>query len=468
MKNFSLKINKTLRSLYCVGALMAASTAAHSAVVFVEDNGSTLELTGRIQPEVGTMFTRDSDSQFINGEDNGVMTRVLGTLGIKFRKYINEDMSAIGMASWHANTERNDYQTDPEIPTSGYQEGWNVRYAYAGLDFGKDLGKVTFGRNRLGVYKAMRTTDRFTAQNLRTVAYNNYITRYDDAFWWNRTDGSIQYNYKNLGLDLVVDYVSGNGQSSRLDHGYGILASYKIKLDNGWSIKPIYSYSYWDGSDSVAPRGYRYDGFSIPLSAQEGSLGSVYFNQYANYDDYSQHILAVQVRNDNYYLGVSYINQKHNLIPDNYRVSSASFAGSNYGQGPSNINSSGGVTSERCTEAYTGSSTSLSTVWSCATGRSFTGYEAVVMYKLHALPKLTLKVRKTLTEQDVEVERQALNDAYDVTWNDALAFEAEYKANRALKFYASYRNESFYQGTDLESDVTQNDTTWVTGFRYDY
>ncbi len=126
------------------------------------------------------------------------------------------------------------------------------------------------------------------------------------------------------------------------------------------------------------------------------------------------------------------------------------------------------MTTERCTEAYSGSSTSLSTVWSCATARSFTGYEAVVMYKVHALPKLTLKVRKTLTEQDVEVERQALNDAYDVTWNDALAFEAEYKSNRALKFYASYRNESFYQGTDLEADDTQNDTTWVTGFRYDY
>ncbi|WP_108651428.1 porin [Dongshaea marina] len=159
-------MKKTIVALAIAG--LAASAGASAANIY-NNNGSTVDLTGRVK----STFTNGYD-QNESGASSNSQFDTSGRLGFDLTQKLNDQWSALASAQWDVVGQRAD---------NG--KGFESRNIYAGFD-GQQYGKVTVGQNDGAYYTGVvATTDIFNEFGDAANAVGERqqgIMNYDNSF----------------------------------------------------------------------------------------------------------------------------------------------------------------------------------------------------------------------------------------------------------------------------------------------
>ncbi|WP_120511461.1 porin [Photobacterium salinisoli] len=212
-----------------------ASGASYAANIYQGEDGSEVNLYGRLGYNITDKATDDGDTE---GQFDA-------RLGLGGSQRINDQVSVIGWAEYQVGAaefengfSHNDTQSNQSL---------TPRYVWAGIDAG-DAGQITGGRVASGIIWFSDIVDVFHASD---VALGRQISQIDNsAAQTFRQDGTLQYQNNFSGLDLSVAYIFGDGDSEsglnddELDYGYNTALRYAIQLGNEMTLTPVVAYQY--------------------------------------------------------------------------------------------------------------------------------------------------------------------------------------------------------------------------------
>ncbi|MGR7921072.1 porin [Zobellella denitrificans] len=164
-------MKKTILAL-TIPALFATSA---SAVTVYSDEGSQVDVYGRIQYDLGEL--KGVDSEDIGGDGSA-------RLGLNVKYGLNQDVDLIGKLEWQVTAESNDDAKTSDI---------DARYAWAGFRF-MGTTDLTFGKSENPYVQLSDVTDIFNLFG---------ASAYDHGF---RIDDQVRVSYADQGFDLRAAY----------------------------------------------------------------------------------------------------------------------------------------------------------------------------------------------------------------------------------------------------------------------
>ncbi|WP_339329179.1 porin [Aeromonas veronii] len=243
--------------------------SAHAAVIYQADDGSNVDLYGRLGFNI-------SDKK--SGNEQGDFD---GRIGFTARQTINDDVAVIGMAQYQVNAA--EYANNVQKNSSDL----TARYVWAGIDGGQ-WGKVTGGRVSSGLIMFTDIGDVFAASDVSMARQASKVD--STAVQVFRQDGTLQYQNTLGNLDLSLAYILGNGTSD-LDYGYNGALRYTFDLGNAGKLAPVMAYQQTKAAQSsdskVDPNAdeYRFAGIGTRYYLGPLMLGALYSKDQVTYRD---------------------------------------------------------------------------------------------------------------------------------------------------------------------------------------
>ncbi|MHA6964290.1 porin [Zobellella denitrificans] len=166
-------MKKTILAL-TIPALFATSA---SAVTVYSDEGSQVDVYGRIQYDLGEL--KGADNENIGGDGSA-------RLGVNVKYNLNQDVDLIGKLEWQIAAEE-----DQWAKTGG--KDLNSRYAWAGFRF-MGTTDLTFGKSENPYVQLSDVTDIFNLWGASAYSHD-----------W-RIDDQVRVSYADQGFDLRAAY----------------------------------------------------------------------------------------------------------------------------------------------------------------------------------------------------------------------------------------------------------------------
>ncbi|MCL1603485.1 porin [Succinatimonas hippei] len=247
------------KSVLALAVAVATASFSSSAATVYENDGTSLEVYGRIQ---AVAYSKDAaqSGQPASGDGSVVGS---GRLGFQMRSQLTEGIAGFANVEW-------------DVSDSDSRETFDARDLYVGADFGQ-FGSVKAGRFRDALYQGVEsTTDVFDDFGCNGQLGN------DD-----RRDGSFMYSWSGYGVDFYASYATAK-DNEHIDgafyHGYN-----EDDLDVKNSFAVALGYTTPDvlfGPISVKA-GYGYTQFQDDAFTVNGTPND------AEYDNYKQWAVAL-------------------------------------------------------------------------------------------------------------------------------------------------------------------------------
>ncbi|WP_319781528.1 porin [Oceanisphaera sp. IT1-181] len=273
-------MKKTILALM-IPALFATSA---SAVTVYSDEGSQVDIYGRIQYEAGQRYYQTADTSKAENFGGDGEAR----LGVNAKYLLNDDVDLIGKLEWAVVSEAD--RTSDGVSKDGNQS-LATRYAWAGFRF-VDTTELTFGRSMDPYAQALYYTDILDIYG-GTAAYGSAIGLASD-----KVDDQVQLTYAANGVDLRAGYAFAD--SDKQDGNTG--------KKNQWSASAGYTAPF--GLGVVAA--YEQQKFG---TGTVSSIGSSPLNGDKDFDAW---IVGVNYTIDGFYFAALYTEQK--LENDNSKL----------------------------------------------------------------------------------------------------------------------------------------------------
>ncbi|PSJ47971.1 porin [Zobellella endophytica] len=235
-------MKKTILAL-TIPALFA--TSANAATVYSAEDGTQVDVYGRIQYDIGEL--NGADNEDIGGDGSA-------RLGVNVKYNLNQDVDLIGKLEW---------QVTAETANDANTQDINSRYAWAGFRF-MDTTDLTFGKSENPYVQLSDFTDIFELGG---------AAAYDHGF---RIDDQVRVSYADQGFDLRAAYAFAD--ENRLSDAVGT-------PENQYSLSAGYA-----------------------LAAGPGDLGLAAAYEQINFNggDLDKWGLGVNYAIDGFYFGVTY------------------------------------------------------------------------------------------------------------------------------------------------------------------
>lgn len=249
-----------------IPALFAVG-AAQAAVIYQADDGSNVDLYGRLGFNV-------SDKK--NGNSQGDFD---GRIGFTARQTVNDQVAVIGMAQYQVNAA--EYANNVQKNSSDL----TARYVWAGID-GGEWGKVTGGRVSSGLIMFTDIGDVFAASDVSMARQASKVD--STAVQVFRQDGTLQYQNTLGNLDVSLAYILGNGTSD-LDYGYNGALRYTFDLGAAGKLAPVIAYQQSKAAQTDASKvdpdadQYRFSGIGARYTLGSLMLGALYAKDQVSY-----------------------------------------------------------------------------------------------------------------------------------------------------------------------------------------
>ncbi|MGR5065534.1 porin [Photobacterium sp. DNB22_13_2] len=209
-----------------VSALLGTGYA-QAGTIFQGDDGSTIDVYGRLAFNVTDKGSSDVEGKFD------------ARVGLGGSQTVNDDVSVIGWAEYQVNA--------AEGANAGKgNDSFTARYVWAGID-ASEYGKYTGGRVASGLIMFTDIVDVFAGSD---IAIARQVDRVDStATQVFRQDGTLQYQNSYDYFDVSVAYILGNSESD-LDTGYNIALRYTFNMGDAGKLAPVAVYQVDEGDDS--------------------------------------------------------------------------------------------------------------------------------------------------------------------------------------------------------------------------
>ncbi|TNV11484.1 porin [Buttiauxella sp. B2] len=240
-----MKIRNCTVSLF---ALMA-SLSTQAAEIYKENDGSFVDLYGRLGFNISNKKTGDTQGDFD------------GRLGVSGRQVVNDTVSVIGLAQYQVNSA--EYANNVE----GENDSLTARYVWAGLDM-SEYGKITGGRVSSGLIMFTDIGDVFASSDVSTGRQARKID--PTAVQVFRQDGTVQYQNTFGNIDFSTAYIIGNNTSD-LDYGYNSALRYTLDMGSAGKLTPVIAFQKTRAKQSENSRTNGADTFTY------GGLGTRYY-----------------------------------------------------------------------------------------------------------------------------------------------------------------------------------------------
>lgn len=207
---------KGIKYLPCL--LIALVSSANAAVIYQANDGSNIDLYGRLGFNVSDKKTGDTSGDFD------------GRIGFSARQAINDKLAVIGFTQYQVNAAEYANNIKAEDP-----DDLTARYVWAGLDFA-EYGKLTGGRVSSGLIMFTDIGDVFASSDVAMARQANFID--PTAVQVFRQDGTIQYQNTFGNFDFSTAYILGNN-SSDLDYGVNATVRYTLDMGVAGKLQPV-------------------------------------------------------------------------------------------------------------------------------------------------------------------------------------------------------------------------------------
>jgi predicted porin len=205
-------MKKTILAL-TIPALFATSA---SAVTVYSDEGSQVDIYGRIQYDAGSFDHEGAKREKFGGDGKA-------RLGTNVKYNLNQDVALIGKLEWQATAESaNDAET----------ENLKSRYAWAGFRF-QDTTDLTFGKSENPYVQLSDVTDIFDL--FGAAAYSHGF----------RIDDQVRVSYAANGIDLRAAYAFNDENRTRdFDFGPDADGEFTAQKKNQYSLSAGYTFPF--------------------------------------------------------------------------------------------------------------------------------------------------------------------------------------------------------------------------------
>lgn len=209
-------MRKGIKYLPCL--LIALASSANAAVIYQANDGSNIDLYGRLGFNVSDKKTGDTSGDFD------------GRIGFSARQAINDKLAVIGFTQYQVNAAEYANNIKAEDP-----DDLAARYVWAGFDFA-EYGKLTGGRVSSGLIMFTDIGDVFASSDVAMARQANFID--PTAVQVFRQDGTIQYQNTFGNFDFSTEYILGNN-SSDLDYGVNAAVRYTLDMGVAGKLQPV-------------------------------------------------------------------------------------------------------------------------------------------------------------------------------------------------------------------------------------
>ncbi|WP_019616355.1 porin [Psychromonas ossibalaenae] len=195
---------------------LLASGAANAAKIYETEDGSYINLYARMQGD----FKFQDENKSATGE-----SKYLGSTNSRFglngSQTINENASLIGLLQYQLVPNDDDASID-----------WQVRYAWAGVDF-HDYGRIETGRVLSGVTLFSDIGDIFSTGGDPVAGAHAGTVDSSSALIF-RQNGTLQYRNELGDLEVATAFIANTSVKS----GYNFAARYNIDMGKLGSLQP--------------------------------------------------------------------------------------------------------------------------------------------------------------------------------------------------------------------------------------
>ncbi|EOZ7618755.1 porin [Enterobacter hormaechei] len=198
--------------------LITLASSGHAAVIYQANDGSNIDLYGRLGFNVSDKKTGDVSGDFD------------GRIGFSARQMIDDKFAVIGFTQYQVNAAEYANNIKAEDP-----DDLTARYVWAGVDFA-EYGKITAGRISSGLIMFTDIGDVFASSDVAMARQANFID--PTAVQVFRQDGTIQYQNTLGNLDVSSAWIIGNN-SSDLDYGINTALRYTLDLGFAGKLQPV-------------------------------------------------------------------------------------------------------------------------------------------------------------------------------------------------------------------------------------
>ncbi|EAA7902128.1 porin [Salmonella enterica] len=209
-------MRKGIKYLPCL--LIALASSANAAVIYQANDGSNIDLYGRLGFNVSDKKTGDTSGDFD------------GRIGFSARQAINDKLAVIGFTQYQVNAAEYANNIKAEDP-----DDLAARYVWAGFDFA-EYGKLTGGRVSSGLIMFTDIGDVFASSDVAMARQANFID--PTAVQVFRQDGTIQYQNTFGNFDFSTAYILGKN-SSDLDYGVNAAVRYTLDMGVAGKLQPV-------------------------------------------------------------------------------------------------------------------------------------------------------------------------------------------------------------------------------------
>ncbi|HHI2554933.1 porin [Klebsiella aerogenes] len=200
------------------GLMLLATATSQAAVIYQANDGSNIDLYGRLGFNVSDKKSGDTSGDFD------------ARIGFSARQTINDQMAVIGFTQYQVNAAEYANNISAEDP-----DDFTARYVWAGIDFG-DYGKLTGGRVSSGLIMFTDIGDVFASSDVAMARQANFVD--PTAVQVFRQDGTIQYQNTFGNFDFSTAYILGNNTSD-LDYGYNAALRYTLDMGDFGRLQPV-------------------------------------------------------------------------------------------------------------------------------------------------------------------------------------------------------------------------------------
>ncbi len=199
---------------------LLASGVAHSAQIYQADDGSVLNLYGRAQGD----FKSFDENSSPTGKSK-VIGSTNSRFGLNGHQVVNDKVSLIGQLQYSLASNDEDTSID-----------WQVRYAWAGLDFG-NYGRIETGRVVSGVTMFSDIGDIFSTGGDPVAGYHINTVDTSAALIF-RQNGTLQYRNEFGNLEVSSAVIA----NTSVKVGFNAAARYTFDMGSAGSLQPSVMY----------------------------------------------------------------------------------------------------------------------------------------------------------------------------------------------------------------------------------
>ena len=254
--------------LFALIPTLLASGAANATKIYEQEDGSFINLYTRMQGD----FKFQDENKSATGESK-VLGATNSRFGLNASQTINEHASLIGMLQYQLVSNDADTSID-----------WQVRYAWAGIDF-NDYGRIETGRVISGVTMFSDIGDIFSTGGDPVAGYHAASVDSSSALIF-RQNGTAQYRNEFGNLEVSTAAIANTSVKA----GFNMAARYNIDMGKAGSLQPSAMFQ----STSADKNSDHYTTTRVENYQTFGAGARYYFGGFYAGASYSQEVMELE------------------------------------------------------------------------------------------------------------------------------------------------------------------------------